>query len=371
MNKLILPIDSAQMLTFEFAALNFYQSKRNQYAYKIEEIDTNWVQLGNQNELTLTSLTAGTYTLRIKGSNNHGVWNEEGIALKIHVVPPIWQQNWFLITILALFVASLYVSYRVRIYQLGRREEKLELQIKERTKELAAANRSKDQLFAIIAHDLRSPLTAFEDVSNQIEYFIRKNKLDRVIELGKHIDTSIQGLNILLNNLLGWALVQQNHKIQINPQPIDLSEIVERILDIYKNVAQSNQIHLKNFVKENTTIYVDIDSFQTILRNLISNALKYTPPNGSVIIQTIQENENVILTIQDTGLGMNEEQLKSIFQPNLLQSNRGIRGEKGTGLGLVLCQEFAILNHIKLEVESQPNEGTIFYLSIPTTNTTV
>ncbi len=150
---------------------------------------------------------------------------------------------------------------------------------------------------------------------------------------------------------------------------MNLSEMVERILSIYKNVAQSNQIHLKNFVKENTTIYVDIDSFQTVLRNLISNALKYTPPNGTVIIQTIQENENVILTIQDRGLGMNEEQLNSIFQPNLIQSNRGIRGEKGTGLGLVLCQEFAVLNNIKLEVESQPNEGTIFYLIIPTKNT--
>lgn len=371
LTQLSLPIDSAQMLTFEFAALNFYQSQRNQYAYKIEELDTNWIQLGTKNELTLTGLAAGNYTLQIKGSNNQGVWNEKGIQIDIHIIPPFWKQNWFFITLLLLFLVGVYILYQVRIYQLQQREEKLELQIKDRTKELAAANRSKDQLFGIIAHDLRSPLTAFEDVSNQIEYFIRKNKLDRVIELGKHIDTSIQGLNILLNNLLGWSLVQQNHKIQINPQTMDLSEMVERILSIYKNVAQSNQINLKNYVKENTEIYVDIDSFQTILRNLISNALKYTPQNGTVIIQTIQENENVILTIQDTGLGMNEEQLKTIFEPNLIQSNRGIRGEKGTGLGLVLCQEFAILNNIKIEVESQPNEGTIFYLSIPTINTTV
>jgi signal transduction histidine kinase len=269
-----------------------------------------------------------------------------------------------------LFLMGIYALYRVRMYQSRRREEKLEVQIKERTKELATANKSKDQLFAIIAHDLRSPLTAFEDVSSQIDYFIKKNKLQRLSELGKHIDTSIQGVNILLNNLLGWALIQQNHKIQINPQVIDLSETVERMLSIYKNVAQSNQIQLKNFVKGNIEIIVDIDSFQTILRNLISNALKYTPANGTVILQTLQDKESITLIIQDTGVGMNEETIKAIFEPNSIQSNRGIRGEKGTGLGLVLCQEFALLNHIKMKVESQPNEGTIFYLSIPATNTT-
>ncbi|WP_375559292.1 two-component regulator propeller domain-containing protein [Bernardetia sp. OM2101] len=364
--EITLPSDSAQMLTFEFAALNFYQSKKNQYAYKIKEIDTSWVQLGNKNEIMLTNLATGNYTLCIKGSNNHGVWNEEGITLKIKIIPPFWQQNWFLFSLMMLFLMGFYVLYKVRIYQSRRREEKLEIQIKERTKELATANKSKDQLFAIIAHDLRSPLTAFEDISNQIEYFLRKNKPERLLELGKHIDTSIQNMNILLNNLLGWALIQQNHKIQINPQTIDLSETVERMLSIYKNVAQSNQINLKNFVKGNIEIRVDIDSFQTILRNLISNALKYTPENGTVILQTLQDKESVTLVIQDTGVGMNEEIIKAIFEPNSIQSNRGIRGEKGTGLGLALCQEFAQINNIKMEVESQPNEGTIFYLTIPT-----
>ena len=368
-NKIILPIDSAQMLTFEFAALNFYQSKRNQYAYKIEEIDTTWIQLGNKNELTLTNLAAGNYTLRIKGSNNHGVWNEEGITLKISIIPPFWQQSWFLLGLLLLFFAGFYTLYKIRIYQSRRREEKLEAQIKERTKELATANRNKDQLFAIIAHDLRSPLTAFEDVYNQIEYFLRKNKPQRLLELGKHIDTSIQGLNILLNNLLGWALIQQNHKIQINLQVYDLSEIIERIISIYQNVAQSNQIELKNLVQENREILVDLDSFQTILRNLVSNALKYTPPNGTVELSAIHnqdiQNQNIILIIKDTGIGMSKELIETIFDTTHIQTNRGIRGEKGTGLGLILCQEFAQINNIKIEVQSEPNKGTMFYLIIP------
>ncbi len=370
MDKLVLPIDSAQMLTFEFTALNFYQNKRNQYAYKIEEIDTSWIQLGNKNELTLTNLAAGNYTLRIKGSNNHGVWNEEGITLKIKIVPPFWQQNWFLISLIFLFTTGVYVLYKVRIYQSQRREEKLEAQIKERTRELATANRNKDQLFAIIAHDLRSPLTAFEDVSSQIEYFLRKNKPQRLIELGRHIDTSIQGLNILLNNLLGWALIQQNHKIQTDPQVHDLSEIVERIIAIYQNVAQSNQIELKNLVQENIEIRVDLDSFQTILRNLVSNALKYTPQNGTVELSTIHnqdiQNQNITLIIKDTGIGMSKEMIKTVFDTTTIQTNRGIRGEKGTGLGLALCQEFAQINNIKIEVESEPNQGTMFYLFIPT-----
>ncbi len=364
-STIILPLDSAQMLTFEFTALNFYQSKRNKYAYKIEEIDTTWIELGNKNEFTLTNLSAGNYTIRIKGSNNHGIWNEEGITLKLNIIPPFWQQSWFLFGIMILFLMGVYLLYKIRMYQAKRREEELEVQIKERTKELATANKNKDQLFAIIAHDLRSPLTAFEDIPNQIEYFLRKNKTKQLLELGKHIGTSIQGLNTLLNNLLNWALIQQNHQIQSNPQTVSLSEIIQHIVSIYQNVAQSNQIELNNLLtNDKLEIIVDIDSFQTILRNLISNALKYTPPNGRVEVSAIQKNEKIILIIKDTGIGMPQELIDNIFSPSII-SNRGIRGEKGTGLGLVLCQEFAQINNIEIKVKSQPNKGSIFSLHIP------
>ena len=378
--ELRLPIDDVQILTFDFVALNYYRPEKNQYAYKIDELQNDWVNLGNKGKLTLTGLAHGNYTLRIKASNNHGVWNEEGIILKLVLIPPVYLQNWFLISGIILFLISVYLVYKWRMYQVKKNEKLLEEQIQNATQALAnknilfekqnkaleKANTTQNQLFAIIAHDLRSPLTAFQDISTQINYFLKKNNPEALQELGGYIDTSVQNLNNLLNNLLNWALTQQ-HQIKHQPQNISLKNTLEEIKNIYQTLSQSIGIEIDIKVNTDLTVYVDKDSFQTIIRNLVSNALKFTPKNGKITLlanPSTSPNE-VILKISDTGIGMDEVAQREIFELNLAHTRKGLRGEKSTGLGLVLCYEFAQMNNIDIKIESQINEGTTFILTIP------
>ena len=370
LQKLSLPQDEAQMITFEVAALNFYQNNRNEYAYRIEELGKDWVYLGTNNEVTLTNLAAGNYTLHIKASNNHGVWNEEGLKVELSIIPPFWMQTWFIVSCIVTFLILVYSIYKFRVYAIRQREFLLETQIKERTKELAESNRSKDQLFAIIAHDLRSPITAFQGVSKQINFFLRKNQPERLEQISSSIDSSAQNLNHLLNNLLNWSLTETK-QISMDKKEISLFQNVEEVIKIYQLTATENKIELENQVSKSTIVFVDKDSFQTIIRNLVGNAIKYTPENGKISISaekmddTEKDESKILLKVTDTGIGINDNFKEKLFQLSVAHSSRGIRGEKGTGLGLVLCYQFAELNNIKIEVESKENEGTTFSLWIP------
>ncbi len=356
--------EEAQMLTFEVAALNFYQSNRNEYAYKIEEIDTTWIELGTINQITLTNLAAGNYTLHIKGSNNHGNWNEEGILIHLKIIPPFWERLSFQVFIFAVILLIVLAGFRFRFYLLKQRQILLEIQIKERTSELADSNKMKDQLFAIIAHDLRNPITAFQGITEQINFFLRKNKPERLLQMSESIDNSVQNINHLLNNLLNWALTQTN-QLTVQKTETNLFQNVEEVVKIYQMSAVIHQIEVENTVSKGFAVYVDRDSFQTILRNLVGNAIKYTPQNGKISISAQSKKDKIILSITDTGIGINEEIKQKLFKLSIGNTSRGLRGEKGTGLGLVLCYQFAELNNIKIQIESKENEGTTFILTIP------
>ena len=276
--KLELPIEEAQILGFEFVALNYYRPEKNQYAYKIDELQNDWISLKNEGKLTLTGLAHGNYTLRIKASNNHGIWNEEGLTLKLILVPPFYLQNWFLGSAALLFLLLMYLVYKWRLYQVKLNQKLLEEQIQkatqalanknilfeEQNKDLEKANSMKDRLFSIIAHDLRSPLSAFQEISKQINYFTKKNDPKKLHQLGIHINNSVQNLNNLLNNLLNWSLTQQ-HQIGTHPDYFNLKTLVNEVISIYQNVAQSNQIEIETQINEELLIWVDEDFFQTIL----------------------------------------------------------------------------------------------------------
>jgi signal transduction histidine kinase len=267
--------------------------------------------------------------------------------------------------LIALLLA--YFAYRSRQAEKHAKEQinaqKEEITIQ--AEQLNTANKTKDQLFAIIAHDLRNPITAFQGITEQINFFLRKNKPERLLQMTESIDDSVRHINHLLNNLLNWALTQTN-QISLEKTQTNLFENTEEAIKIYEMSALINQIELKNTLSKEISVYVDKDSFQTILRNLLGNAIKYTPENGKITLSAKPQNDKIILSITDTGTGMNQETKQKISQLSVGNTKRGLRGEKGTGLGLVLCYEFAELNNIKIDIESKENEGTTFILEIPT-----
>lgn len=353
------------VISFDFSALSFYNHYLNQYAYKLEGLHEDWINLGTKKTITLTNLSAKNYTLRIKASNNHGVWNEEGITISILVKPPFWATPWFLATLLLLVLTSLYVMYSFRIRYVQQQKRQLEAVVNKRTDELKILNKTKDRFFAIIAHDLRSPLISFQEVPYLIDHFIKNKELDKIEELSHKIRGSSIKLNNLLDNLLKWAMAQQN-MITINPQKINLYTLVSECLDQYDESIKKNRIQVLFLIDKSTNIYADYNTTTSIVRNLLSNAIKYTKEKGLIELKaTCTGDKTIKFTVQDNGIGMDKEALEKLFDIGYKKSNYGVRGEEGSGLGLILCKEFIKLNNLKLEVESSLNIGSQFHVTFP------
>lgn len=350
------------VVSFEIAALSFYNAYKNQYAYKLEGLHNNWIQLGTRREITFTSLNPGNYTLRIKAANNDGVWNEKGFMLKISVKPPFWATWWFRLGTGVLLIGLILIIYTVRIQRIQQQKLRLELEVDKRTLELKKANQTKDRFFAIIAHDLRGPLTSFREIGKLIRYFIKKEQPEKIEKLGDKIDQSAKRLNNLLNNLLNWALVQQK-AIAYHPESISLTTLVNDCVNTYQGSIHTHQIRVHTNIPENLLLWADAPSVTSLIQNLISNAIKFTPERGFIEIQAYRQANQTIVSVKDSGIGMSKKTLEQVFDISHKKSQDGLRGETGSGLGLTLCQAFAQLNKAELTAESTLGESTTFFLT--------
>lgn len=376
--KIKIAYHEAQVLTFEFTALNFFQSKRNHYAYKIKEIHEDWINLDTKHEFTLMNLNPGTYTLQIKACNNHGIWNEEGLHVTLIVTPPFWQTWWFMAVLLLLMVVVIYGIYRWRVYQILRREKYLENEVNVRTneiksqakaleaqaQELEKLNQTKDHFFAIIAHDLRNPITAFESIASQVNFYLEKQRPEKIKLLVEDISNSSHSLSNLLNNLLNWALIQKKI-LEPRPTLVLLRPIIDEVIEIYQNTIKSQDIRIVSEGNANLELYIDEDNLKTILRNLVSNALKFTPKQGKVMIATYIKEHKIIITVEDNGVGMSPEKLDKVLVLGGIEKQKDLYGQKGTGLGLILVAEFVKINQGNIQIKSAVDKGTKVIISFP------
>ena len=241
----------------------------------------------------------------------------------------------------------------------------LEKTVEARTSELKESNETKDKFFSIIAHDLRSPMIGLQGVGQKLEYFIKSNNQQKLLQVGGQIDQSIDQLNHLLNNLLNWASTE-TASMPFQPLKIDLKALVDENISLYQSLAKVKSVHLIN---DNQTImaFADENMMATVIRNLLSNAIKYTRPDTRVTVDLSETESIILLSVQDEGAGMTPDQIKSTADP-ANHSATGSKGEKGFGLGLKLCHEFAKLHGGQLHAESVLNEGSKFTLSLPKMN---
>lgn len=253
--------------------------------------------------------------------------------------------------LILLMMAYLYINLR-------KVKTKMQLQ----NEQLTQLNQTKDKFFGIIAHDLRSPLIGLQNVSGQISYYLKKKKLEKLEGLGDTIDDTSKKLTDLLDNLLNWALLQ-NGMIPYKPEPVDLKEVVKDIFGLLTVNAEIKKVQLESAIDQGTHVYADQKAVQTILRNIIANALKYTEEGGRIVVNTHLEHDKCFITINDTGTGISAELIPKLFEMDK-ESKTGTRGEKGSGLGLVLCKELVELNKGAISVESSP-AGSKFTFHLP------
>jgi len=231
--------------------------------------------------------------------------------------------------------------------------------------ELAEINATKDKFFSIISHDLRSPLSGLMQVLLIIveDYDSLENdeKQQMIIDVA---NTSKRTYD-LMENLLEWSSIQTGN-IPFYPQKIKLLTLLNNLEELYNQNLKSKGITLKINVGPEISVFADKKMTETILRNLISNAIKFTYPNGTITVSSEPDNDFVVIKVIDTGVGIKKEKLSDLFQVDKVQSTWGTAKETGTGLGLILCKELVERQYGKIWVESKEDEGTTFYFTLPT-----
>lgn len=255
-----------------------------------------------------------------------------------------------LVSLLALVLAGV-------IYNRYRTKKRAERLLKESERKLRTMNTAKDKLFSIIAHDLESPLNGLLLSSDYLEKNYNAMGEERIKELLHHIYENTNHMAKLLDNLLQWA-VSQLGKLEVAPETLDLKRLTEDTIGLMGPPAMEKNIRLLSFIKKDTLAWADKRMVETILRNLVSNAVKYTGPGGKVHISSESGGTFLEITVSDTGVGIPAGKLNTLFNLGVHNSTRGTAGEKGVGLGLVLCKEFVEKNGGAIRVETNNKKKT-------------
>jgi signal transduction histidine kinase len=241
--------------------------------------------------------------------------------------------------------------------------EKTTEEIIKQKEELGQLNQVKDRFFSIISHDLRNSLTTmklyFDLISNKT--YKPENNHE---ELTKQISSSVENTIDLLENLLVWAKAQIKG-IDFNPKVLQVSDIVQKNVNLLNGSAHQKNIRLENITDEDLYVFADEDMFHLVVRNLLANAIKFTNVGGNVTIHTEENPTHVTVHITDSGVGISKDSLERLFTKTQNPSTLGTGNEKGTGLGLLLCKEFVLKNNGQIHVESIQGQGSTFSVSLP------
>ena len=361
---------------FEYVALNYTRSNKNQYAYMLEGFDKGWYRAGEKRFGRYTGIPPGVYTLRIKGSNNDSVWNEDGVSIRVTVLPQLWQTWWFkgMTVLIVLGIVFGMIFWRFTLIKSQRR--KLEIQVDERTKELShakekaeVANKAKSQFLANMSHELRTPLNSILGFSR-----LMRNREDSPSEYEKTLDTIVKSgehLLILINDVLTMSKIEAG-RFTLNKSSFDLYHFLDNLEHMFGLKAEEKGLELlfKRSSDVPQFILTDEIKLRQVLINLIGNAIKFTL-GGSVSLQTeIQHNGPEVhleFIVRDTGPGIAPEDLVNIFDP-FAQAEKTQSSQMGTGLGLSISRDFVDIMGGSLTGESSgvPGEGSVFTLSIKT-----
>ena len=263
---------------------------------------------------------------------------------------------------IVLVVSSLFNFRKTRKINFTLNYQKEELE--KISEELKILNKTKDKFFSIIAHDLRNPFNSiigFSDLlANSYENFDDTEKKEMLMNIR---DSSLNA-NQLLENLLQWSR-SQSGTMQVTPEVIDLNKITLENIGLLRHTSQFKKVTLHSEIPSNTLAYADSKMISTVIRNLISNGIKFTNNGGEVKVSSEKEKDFVKISISDTGIGIHKEYIDKLFRLDDSYKRPGTGGEAGTGLGLIICKEFIEKNGGKIWVESEPDRGSRFIFTIP------
>jgi signal transduction histidine kinase len=242
--------------------------------------------------------------------------------------------------------------------------QRLNIMLDDRNSELQKAIETKNKFISLIAHDLRNPLNAINGLSELLTKRLKPETDQRALDMAKVLHQSAKGASELLDNLLIWARTQQN-TIQFNPETLNVHAITADTINEIKVQAERKHIMLINSTTTDDTVWADKLMLQTIIRNIVSNAIKFTNEGGLIVIGSSQTADNTEITIEDNGVGMTPETIQKIVGSTELNSTKGTSGETGTGMGLIISKEFIQRHKGTLNIESTVGKGSTFIITLP------
>lgn len=356
-----------RFFSFEFVVPGNINAQRMYYSYRMENLDDQWNHSGNRNYVTYANMKPGVYSFQARAGLDKNTWSMPSKPLTLIIDPPYWQRWWFYFfeLIVAIFVAFFIYRYllKAKTNKLLRTQNikisKANAKLARSEKELRELNATKDKFFSIIAHDLKNPfasLMSITEVMHKNYSMLDDDEKNQGIE---KIDNSVQGIFQLLENLLTWSRAQSN-RIKFEPVSFDLTLLIHEIVLIYRPLANAKGIDLTEASESDLVkVFADREMVHTIFRNLVNNSIKYCSSGDAISIHSVPEDDWVCVKVRDTGIGISEENLSKLFKIDAKIKSNGTAGEKGTGLGLILCREFIEINGGKFFIESELGQGTI------------
>ena len=399
------PTDTS--LEFEFASLDFHDPTRNQYMYKLAGFDQDWILQPGRRSAYYSNLPAGDYELELKGSNNHGLFNQVPERVRVQVLPSWWQHSsvqalGFVLTILLILT---FHQYRLRhIHQINKLLQNsvqerakaqliLETKVTERTRaleessmtlslrtrqleksltEIAKANKElkrldklKDEFISTVSHELRTPLTSIRGAIGLVAQSVVPLGSDAYRQLVDTAQQNCERLSQLINDLLDVQKFEAG-KFVLQLKPLDLFELCQTAVHGIQSYALRYQVHVETQLLQQPPVMVQADPLRLrqVLDNLLSNAVKFSPPESTVILRLSLQNETVLVEVIDQGQGIPDQFKPRIFEKFSQADASDSRSKEGTGLGLTICKRIIESHGGQIGFSSTEHVGTQFWIRL-------
>lgn len=388
-------------------------NKTIRYAVRLKGFNSTWRRIGSKTDISYTNLDPGSYTFEVTTYTADLGLSKNIKALTIIIMPPWWATWWFKLIAFIFVVSSIFSIVYWRIQSIKTQNKILEQKVQTRTEDLKAANemlasqkdeiaaqntilvdqneyikeqnhtltekseeiaaqrnaleelnKTKDKFFSIISHDLKNPLSAMMGFAELLDNSFDKFPEEKKRKFISIISSSSKSLYALLENLLHWARSQSGTML-FRPARIKINGLISENIITLKHNAKKKLIDL--VFEETAEFYATVDEnmLSTVIRNIASNAIKFTPKGGMVTFSLKQIAESIQIKVEDTGVGMTPEQQEKLFVIEKSKSTTGTDSETGTGLGLILCKEFIDKHNGKIWAETKQGKGSSFYIELP------
>ncbi len=380
---ILLPADYEQV-TIYFNSLNLSDPGNIRFRYKLVGLNKDWIELGSTREITFETLSYGKYEFQVESSDPMGNWNSDAASLVFEVDAKFYETRLFVLVIVLIGIIILVSVFYLKLKFAQRRQQELESVVLDRTKGLLLAkenaevaaeeekslrsqaeeqNRLKVELIRIISHDLRNPLFA---IKSYAELLLGESMLqDDDKEIINCISFASDRMSEMILQILSYSKFEGLDHFK-NKETISVDSEVQKIIEHYHIVAErKGQIIHTSFTSVGSNIFADRDAFVRIIENLISNAIKYSPSDKTISVQTETENQSIYIIVRDEGLGFSESDKQQLYKPFVKLSTRPTAGESSSGVGLSIVKKFVELNGGTISLVSEKGQGAEFILQFP------